>query len=266
MNLFIKGDTMKRRSHNNDTFFTILKSAMNVPGVKIKRREYLEKELIKYFPENIVNIAIEKNPASAGISIDQIEKIAKSSIKYETNKVTTISTIAGIPGGFSMIGTIPGDIIQYFTHIIRILQKLIYLYGWKELYNVNYEFDDETMNQLTLFIGVMFGVQSANSAITKLSSIMAQNIQKSLVNRALTKGTIYPIVKKIARILSIKMTKEIFAKGVSKVVPLIGGAVSGAITYATFKPSANKLKKHLETLPTSDPKFYEESAIDKSNI
>lgn len=253
---------MKRKSHNTDTFFTILKSAMNVPGVKIERKEYLKKELIKYFPENIVNIAIEKNPAIAGISTEQIEKIAKSSIKYETNKVTTISAAAGIPGGFAMIGTIPGDIIQYFAHIIIILQKLIYLYGWKELYNENDEFDDETMNQLTLFIGVMFGVQSANTAITKLSGIVAQNIQKSLVNKALTKGTIYPIVKKIAGALSIKMTKEIFAKGVGKVVPLIGGAFSGAITYATFKPSANKLKKHLETLPTADPKFYKETTED----
>ena len=250
------------KNHDNNTFLTILRSAMSVPGVKIKRNEYLEKELIKYFPKDIVNIAIEKNPASAGIYAKQIENIAKSSIKYETNKVTTISAVAGIPGGFAMIGTIPGDAVQYFAHIIRILQKLIYLYGWKELYNENDEFDDETMNQLILFIGVMFGVQSANSAISKLSGIVAQNIEKSLVNRALTKGTIYPIVKKIAAILSIKMTKEIFAKGVGKVVPLIGGAFSGAVTYATFKPSANKLKKHLETLPTANPAFYEESAMD----
>ena len=33
----------------------------------------------------------------------------------------------------------------------------------------------------------------------------------------------------------LKISKQIFAKSVSKVVPVIGGVVSGAITYITFK-------------------------------
>ena len=52
------------------------------------------------------------------------------------------------------------------------------------------------------------------------------------------------------------MTKEIFAKGVSKLVPIIGGVVSGTLTYTTFKPAANNLKKHLEGLPMADVEFY----------
>ena len=31
------------------------------------------------------------------------------------------------------MGTIPADLAQYFGHILRILQKLIYLYGWHDL-------------------------------------------------------------------------------------------------------------------------------------
>ena len=47
------------------------------------------------------------------------------SINYELNKVTAISAAAGIPGGFTMVGTIPADITQYMGHLLRIAQKLI---------------------------------------------------------------------------------------------------------------------------------------------
>ncbi|WP_010235038.1 hypothetical protein [Clostridium arbusti] len=251
---------------NDSKFFMILKAAMNVPGVQIRRNDFLRKELSIEFPANVVDMAIEKNPASAGITVTQLEKIAKSCISYETNKVTAISAVAGIPGGFAMIGTVPVDTTQYFAHIIRILQKLIYLYGWKELYNSNGDFDDDTTNQLTLFIGVMFGVNSANSAITKLAQSAAVKGEKSLANKALTKGMIYPIVKKIAEKLGVRMTKEIFAKGVSKIVPVLGGVISGGLTYATFKPSAVRLKNHLKKLPTVDVEFYKTKHKDSIDV
>ena len=44
------------------------------------------------------------------------------------------------------------------------------------------------------------------------------------------------------------MTKTTFAKGVSKVVPLIGGVVSGGITFATMPPMGNKLVEAFEIL------------------
>ena len=240
---------------NENKFFMLLKAALNLPGVQINRTEFLRKELSKNFKPEIVNLAIERNPAYAGISIEQIEKIAKSCINHETRNVSLISTAAGIPGGFAMLGTVPADAAQYFAHIIRILQKLVYLYGWKELYNATGEFDDETTDKLTLFIGVMFGVSAANAAVTKIAQSAALKTEKALVNKALTKGVIYPVVKNIASILGIKMTKEIFAKGVGKLIPIVGGIVSGGLTYATFKPAANNLKVHLKKLPTADVEY-----------
>lgn len=237
---------------NESKFFMIIKAAMNVPGVKVNREDFLKKELSKHFEEHVVIEAIKNNPANAGISVSQIDKIAKSCINYETNKVTSISTLAGIPGGFAMFGTVPADTAQYFAHIIRILQKLVYLYGWREIYNSDGDFDDETINRLTLFIGVMFGVNAANTVVAKLAQSAALKAEKSLVNKALTKGVIYPVVKKIANILGVKMTKQVFAKAVGKIVPVIGGGISGGLTYATFKPSAIRLKNHLRSLPTAD--------------
>ena len=138
--------------------------------------------------------------------------------------------------------------MQYFGHVLRIAQKLIYLYGWQELFDESGQMDDGTANLLTLFIGVMFGVNGAASAIVKISEAAAQKAAKSLAQKALTKGVVYPIVKKVATALGVKMTKDIFAKSVSKVIPIIGGVASGTVTYVTYKPMAKKLRDHLATL------------------
>ena len=231
--------------NDNNIFEQVLATASSLPMVHIDRKKFLFKELIKFCPKEQVDIAIQNNPAYAGIDISTIDKIANSCINYETNKVSSISFAAGIPGGFAMAGTIPADITQYFAHILRILQKLIYLYGWEEILPEDGSIDDDTSNIITLFVGVMFGVNGAASTITKISASAAQKASKNIAAKALTKGTLYPIVKKIAQALGVKMTKDIFARGVSKAIPIIGGIASGGLTYITYKPMAYKLKKHL---------------------
>ena len=221
-------------------FQMLLQSAASLPMVRIDRESFLRKALSKYYDNNVVDLAIKKCPAYAGIDVNAIDRIAKSCINYETTKVTSLSALSGLPGGVAMIGTIPADLTQYFGHILRILQKLVYLYGWEELFSEDGQMDDETANMLTLFIGVMFGVNGAATTISKISASVAQKASKSIAQKALTKGTIYPMVKKIAQVLGIQMTKEIFAKGVAKAIPIIGAAGSGVLTYVTYKPLAPK--------------------------
>ena len=234
----------------------VICAALKLPIVKVNRENFLHKELINYYPEETVKIAIDKNPAYAGIPRETINQIAKQVINYETNKVTANSFVAGIPGGLAMAATIPADLAQYYGFMIKLMQKIAYLYGFDD-FDLNEEkINDETMNQILIFLGVMFGVQGANTAVKKIAESASNKIMKSLAQKALTKGTIYPIVKKIAQSLGIRMTKEIFAKGVSKVVPVIGGVVSGGLSYATFKPCAKKLQNSFMKLPLSDPDFY----------
>ena len=52
------------------------------------------------------------------------------------------------------------------------------------------------------------------------------------------------------------MNKEIFAKGVSKIIPVVGGVASGGLTYVTFKPCAKKLERYLATLKWCDTSYY----------
>ncbi|MCL2048028.1 MAG: hypothetical protein FWG87_04805 [Defluviitaleaceae bacterium] len=252
----------------SSNFEKVLRSAIELPGISINRVAFLRKELSKFFDDDVVEKAIEANPAQAGISTKILEQIAKACINYETANVTGISAVAGVAGGWAMAATIPADIAQFFGHIIRILQKLAYLYGWQEIFRDNNQdvLDDETSNQLTLFIGVMFGVNAANATIAKIAESIAIQAEKTLVRKALTQGTIYPIVKKIAKAIGIRMTKEIFAKSVGKIIPVVGAVVSGGITFVTFKPMSRRLQSYLATLPMASVELYKKSRNNAEDV
>jgi len=224
------------------SFEMVLSKASQLPLVHIDREDFLKKQFLKKVNLSQLQAIIDVGAPAAGVPVSVIDEVAKGCIAIETTSVTALSTAAGIPGGFAMIGTVPGDMVQFYGHMLRITQKLAFLYGWPDMFD---EMDDGTMSLLTLFIGVMFGVQAASSAVTKIAAQLAANVPKQLVKQALTKGTIYPIVKQVAKQLGVKMTKEVFAKGVGKIIPVVGGVVSGGLTIAMFLPMANKLKKHL---------------------
>ena len=244
----------------------VLYAVMKVPLVKIDRRKFLHKELIKYFPEDTVQLAIDKNPAYAGVDRETINKISKQVINFETNKVTTVSFAAGLPGGFAMAATIPADVVQYFTFILRAMQKLAYLYGFQEFEFSEDEVSDETMNHMLIFMGVMFGVQGANQGVKIVAEKAAQKLTKTLAQKALTKGAVYPIVKKIATKVGLTMTKQVFAESVGKVVPVLGGVVAGTLTYASFKPGCLKLRNSFKEFKLSDPEFYKHPTKEDETI
>lgn len=257
-NVLIKAKNAVANTVNNFNAEDIVQQAMKLPVVKVNREKFLRKELIKYYPEDVVDLAIKKNPAYAGIEKEKINEVSKQVINYETNKVSAISFAAGMPGGFAMVATVPADIVQYFAYMIRVMQKLAYLYGFEDFELNEDTISDDTMNQIMIFFGVMFGVQGANAGVKKIAEAAAKKVSKSLAQKALTKGTVYPIVKKIAQAVGIKMTKQIFAESVSKVVPVIGGAVTGGLSYITFKPCAKKLKNSFKDLYLCDPQHYKE--------
>ena len=227
------------------SFEMILSKAAQLPLVHIDRLEFLSKQFSKKVEPAQLQTLLLLGAPKAGVPIPVIDEAAKGCIAHETTTVTALSTAAGIPGGLAMIGTIPGDMVQFYGHMLRIAQKLAYLYGWPDMFA---EMDDGTMNLLTLFLGVMFGVQAATGAVTKIAEMLTVNVPKQLVKQALTKGTIYPIVKQVAKQLGVQMTKEIFAKGVGKIIPVVGGVVCGGLTFAMFFPMSNKLKRYLSKI------------------
>lgn len=232
------------------SFGQALVFASKLPSVRIERAAFLRRSLARHCAPEQIAEAVATTPAQAGVSAEVLKKVADASIRHESSKVTALSAVAGIPGGFAMIGTIPADAAQYLAHMLRITQKLAYLYSWPELFSSEGEEpDDETQNMLTLFVGVMFGVQAANKGVGIVAAKLAEQVARQLPKKALTKGVVYPIVKQVAPKVGAHMTKSVFANGVAKVIPLAGSVLSGGLTLATFMPMSVRLRKHLESLP-----------------
>lgn len=229
--------------------------AVKTPGVHVARDSFLRKELYKNHPAEVIEDAIARTPALAGISAEEIDKIADEVIKFERNCVSGISAALGMPGGAAMAATIPADIVQYYGYTLRAIQKLLYLYGFPEI-DTDEEgifLDSETINRIIICLGVMNGVAGANNAIKALAQALAKGVEKKLLSAALTKGTFYPILKSTLKWFGVKLTKEIFAKSVKNVIPVVGGVVGGGITFLSFKPCCLRLKAALTDTMLSNP-------------
>lgn len=234
----------------------VLNAALKIPGAKVNRSDFLSKEFSKYnySKEEIQNV-IENGYNNSSIDKKIINKIASSSLKLHTTLAAGISFAAGLPGGWFMAGTIPADLAQFYYHVIVLAQKLAYIYGWPSFDDD--EPSDEFLGLLTMFIGVMSGSKAAGEAIGKLANNFAIQFVKRIPQMPLTKYGFYQIAKQIAKWLGVSLTKQSFAKGLGKVIPVFGGVISGGLTLATFLPMANKLKKYLSLLPLAkDGKDY----------
>ena len=228
-----------------------LAKVVRVPGVRVNREEFLRQELRKlHMGDDAIQRAIDSNPLLAGVSLTAIDRLADEAISYETNKSAAISFVAGIPGGFAMLGTIPADLMQYYAHALRIMQKLAYLYGWGELLPDSRDADDDTLGVLAVFFGVMLGVGGAAQSLTAFARVAAKTAyQNHATKRALMSITWYPVVKHSLRLIGINITKSTAAKGFSKIVPVIGGFVSSGLTFMALQSQSALLKEHLREIP-----------------
>lgn len=230
---------------------------LKVPGIRIDRAQFLQNEFKTKLPQDVIDDAIAFNPLHANIPSELIEKIADEVIKYERNCVSGISAALGMPGGVAMAATIPADIAQYYGYMLRATQKLMYLYGFPaiDLDEKDQTFDSETMNTLIICLGVMYGVAGANNALKAMAKALATGVEKQLLRQALTKGTIYPIVKSVAKWFGVKMTKQVFAGFFKKAIPVVGGVVGGGLTFVSFKPCCDKLRATLKNTMLSNPNY-----------
>lgn len=224
----------------------VLSAAMSMPGVKVNRSQYLREQLATYRIDNDkIEAAIEQGPIGL-IPMEVLDKLAKSSIGYHTRMATGVSTALGMPGGLAVLGTIPSDIAQFYFHVFVVSQKVAYIYGYPDLCDEKGNFSDSAADMLTVFVGVMSGVAAANKVIQELSEQFGKMVMKRLPQYALTQGVIFPLVRQVAKWIGVSLTKQSFSRGVAKFVPIVGGLVSGVLTFFTFRNQSKKLKNKLK--------------------
>lgn len=233
-------EAKKPQGDGSDMLTPLLGKILQVPGVRFNREAFLREQFKNASPQDL-ELIIKEGPEAAGYDRKTLHMMARNRVYKWTMASSGASFLAGLPGGFTMAATIPADMVQFYALALRAAQEVAYIYGEDDLWSDNMPDDEKVTNQLILYCGVMFGVTTASSAIRVLASQLGKATLKRLPQKALTKGVVYPVVKSIARTLSVRMTKSIFSKGVSRVIPVIGGAVSGGITWASMRPMGMRL-------------------------
>lgn len=243
----------------------IITSAVQIPGVKVDRKDFLS-EIFSNEDVDMQEI-FDLGPVQANITQEKLDSLANNLIWVRTSQSSLASFAMGIPGGLAMAATVPADVLQFFGMSLRLAQELSYLYGAGDLWQ-NGQIDNERIrNELLLYCGVMFGVSGAAAGVRVLSFRIAETALKKLPQKALTKAFWYPIVKKIAKVVGVKVTKSSVAKGVSKVIPVIGGLLSGGMNFASMMPMANNLKNTLDSVAFGyTEKDFEEDLKEIENI
>jgi len=232
-----------------DVWNSVLRTALALPGVRIDRKAFLRRALSKHVTEEVLQSAIDTSPAKAGVSKDTIRGIATATIKWHRAGVSALSFVSGLPGGWWIAGTVPADLTQFFGHVLVILQKLAYLYDWPELFGEDGELDHETLLMLTVFVGAMLGADSAAKVLGDMAERAAAQGLKRLPRETLTKWGLYRLAREGAKGIGIKLTEDSFARYLSRIVPILGGIISGTVTWISFSLMTSRLAAHLESLP-----------------
>lgn len=224
--------------------YQVIEGSLKVPGVKINRTAFLQDQLSQFLPDDTVQEAISHNPSAAKIPQRLIDRIALSTTKNHVRVATAASFALGLPGGAFIIAAIPVDASQFFAQVISLAQKLAYLYGWPD-------FDDESNNEilidmLMMFFAVMLSLQGANKLLINVANRFAIEIAKRVPRIALTKFAWYKLLKAVLKWIGVKVTRDTFANGLAKFIPVVGGVVSGGITYTMMSTMTNRLIKQLK--------------------
>ena len=235
----------------------ILAAVLKMPGVKVDRIAFLRKELRPYCNQSRLQMLGSVRPYTV-VSEQVVDKLAKQCIRYHTTLATTTSTIVGLPGGLAMAATMPADLTQYFYHVFVLSQKLAYLYGYPDLCEEDGELSDMATDLLTIFMGVMMGAPVAEKGLGELSKAVAESAVTRLPRVALTKTAILPLANQIAKMVGTRLSKEGFAKGVGRFIPLAGGLFSGGLTLFTFRRGANRLRRQL----SAQRHLFDDGSID----
>lgn len=225
---------MEDQNQLYEVLLQTMTTAVQLPLVKVSRAEFLK---TRFKDRPYFDTILEQGP-QAVYSPEALRKEADKIIDDMTNKTSLLSLAAGIPANpltAVMAGT--ADIAQYFGFALNLAQQIAYLFGEEDLFSTDStEMPDEVKVRIIAYIGVMFGAAGAPVLLNKVAKAAGSNIGKKVAAQALTKTVWYPLVKKVGAVVGLKISKKTVEKTIANAIPILGGIISGGLTYFTFRP------------------------------
>lgn len=209
-----------------------------LPVVHVDREAFLRKQ---FADSPHLEVILSSGP-QAVYSTESLRKKATSVIKNSAAKTSMASFVTGLPGNPAVMVAAGGaDVAQYFGFAINLAQQIAYLFGEDELFDGGGQLSEAAQVRVIAYLGAMFGAAGAAALVSQTSKVAGANLGKKVAAQALTKTAWYPVVKKVGALVGKQVTKKTVEKTITKAVPVIGGVVSGGLTYVTFRPMGHRL-------------------------
>lgn len=209
-----------------------------LPVVRVDREAFLRKHFAK---SPYLDVILESGP-QAVYSTESLRTKASSMIKTSAAKTSAASFASGLPGNPAVMVAAGGaDVAQYFGFAINLAQQIAYLFGEDELFDGGGELSEAAQIRVIAYLGAMFGAAGAAALVSQTSKAAGANLGKKVAAKALTQTAWYPLVKKVGALVGQQVTKKTVEKTITKAVPVVGGILSGGVTYVTFRPMGHRL-------------------------
>ncbi len=237
--MFKKKDTI----YNGDKLYSkvidVITKALKLPVVKVDREVFLREQ---FKGDKYLDVILECGPQEV-YTAEYLRKKADVLIDNVTKKTSTLSFLAGMPGSpVYAVAAGSADVFQFFAFALNLSQQIAYLFGEGNLsVTKSGEINSEVKAKYIAYIGVMFGVSGAVHLINTFAMKTGEKIGESIATKAFNLSVSYPLVKKVGSLIGKKMTRKTVSKSVSKTVPIVGGIVSGGLTYVSFKKMGKRL-------------------------
>lgn len=229
----------KNKEKFYETCLLFITKASTLPLIRVNRNDFLRKQFKG--AQNIEEIIV--NGPQSVYSVQELREKAIKLIDERTKETSIVSFVSGFPSNpLVMLATGGADVLQYFGYTLKLAQEISYLFGEEELFNGNFEeLSEETKFRIISYVGTMMGVSGAAYLVAKLSKKVGSKVVTKVATKSVAKSTINPIAKQVGTSIGINLTKKKFEKVATKGVPILGGLLSGAITYVGFRPMGRRL-------------------------
>lgn len=209
-----------------------------LPVVRVDREAFLRRQ---FAGSPHLDVILEQGPHVV-FTTASLRLKANGIIKSSTAKTSLTSFAAGLPGNpVVMVAAGGADVAQFFGFAINLAQQIAYLFGEDELFDGGEQLSDAAQLRVIAYLGAMFGAAGAAALVSQTSVRVGANLGKKVAAQALTRTGWYPLVKKVGALIGKQITKKSVEKTITKAVPIIGGVVSGGLTYVTFRPMGHHL-------------------------
>lgn len=224
----------------------MLTLSLKIYGTKIDRQEWLVRRLRPFVDFSAIERLYQETPSEI-VSEKLVDYLAKEEIRRHTRMATTTSATAGLLGGITLWVGVPSDVIQYYAHLVALVQKMAYLYGWQDMMPHG-EVTSETRAKITLMIGGAMEIPNANRALHQIASTSRPHTARELLCTQDPEAPTSKVLKEIATMLSIQISKSIASGVIAKSIPILGAITSGAVSFYTFKPLGTRLRQTLRDI------------------